>query len=73
MSSFMLSSTPYHLSRVDRVLKIRGRKQRADIGKYSFANRTIKNWNRLPTEALGTSLVNLRFLEIRKAIINGVK
>ena len=24
-----------------------------DIGKYSFVNRTIKNWNQLPAEVLG--------------------
>jgi hypothetical protein len=34
---------PYYLSRVDHVRKIRDRKQRTDIGKYSFVNRTIKN------------------------------
>ena len=45
---------PYYLSRVDHVRKIRGRKQRTDIGKYSFVSRTIKNWNQLPAEALGT-------------------
>jgi hypothetical protein len=28
------------------------RKQRTNIGKYSFVNRTIKLWNRLPVEAL---------------------
>jgi hypothetical protein len=38
----------YYLSRVDHVRKIRDRKQRTDIGKYSFVNRTIKNWNQLP-------------------------
>jgi len=32
---------PYCLSRVDRVWKIRDRKQRTDIGKHSFVNRTI--------------------------------
>jgi hypothetical protein len=36
------------------VRKIMDRKQRADIGKYSFVNRTIKNWNQLHAEALGT-------------------
>jgi len=41
---------PCHLSRVDHVRKIRDRKQRTDIGKYSFVNRTIKNWNQLPAE-----------------------
>jgi len=48
---------------VDHVQKIRDRKQGMDIGKYSFVNRTIKNWNQIPVEALGLSLVNLRFLE----------
>jgi len=33
---------------------MRDRKQRTDIGKYSFVNRTIKNWNQLPTKTLGT-------------------
>jgi hypothetical protein len=51
------------MSRVDYVRKIKDRKHRMDIGKYSFVNRTIKNWNQLPAEALGTSIVNLRFLE----------
>ena len=44
----------YYLSRVDHVPEIRGRKQRTDIGKYSFVNRTIKSWNQLPAEVLGT-------------------
>jgi len=51
------------LSGVDRVRKIRDRKQRTDIGNYSVINMTIKNWNQLPAEALVISLVNLRFLE----------
>jgi hypothetical protein len=33
--------------------KIRSRKQRTDIGKYSFVNRTIQDWNQLPAEVLG--------------------
>jgi len=41
----------YCLSRVDHVRKNRDRKQRTDIGKYSFVNRTITNWNQLPAEA----------------------
>jgi len=53
----------YSLSRVDHVGKDRDRKQRMDIGKYLFVNRTIKNWNQLLAEELGLSLVNLRFLE----------
>jgi hypothetical protein len=30
------------------------RKQRTDIGKYSFVNRTIQLCNQLPADALGT-------------------
>jgi len=54
---------PYYLSRVDHVRKITDRKQRTDIGKYSFVNRTIKYWNQLIAKTLGLSLLNLRFLE----------
>jgi hypothetical protein len=36
------------LSRVDHNRRIRARKQRTDVGKYSFVNRTIQNWNQLP-------------------------
>jgi len=45
---------PNYLSRVDHEREIRNRRQRTDIGKYSFANRTIWLWNRLPAEILGT-------------------
>jgi len=34
-----------------------------DIGKYSFVDRTIKNRNQLPAEALGPFPCKLRFLE----------
>jgi len=46
-----------------------------DIGKYSFVNRTIKNWNQLPAEALGTfpSTPKIFRKRVWKAIINGVK
>jgi hypothetical protein len=47
----MLSSTPYYMSRVDHVLKIRDRKQRRVTRKCSFVNRTNTNWNQLPEEA----------------------
>jgi hypothetical protein len=40
---------PFYLSREDHNRKIRSRKQRTDIGKYSFVNRTIINWNYLQT------------------------
>jgi hypothetical protein len=42
------------LGRDDHDRKIGSRKQRTDIGKYSFVNRTIKLWNDLPAEALVT-------------------
>ena len=43
-----------YLSRVDHERKIRKKRQRTDIGKYSFVNRTVRLWNRLPAEILGT-------------------
>jgi hypothetical protein len=43
--------------------KIRDRNQRKDIGKYSFVYGTIKNWNQLPSEALGTFTCKPTFLE----------
>ena len=46
---------PSYLSRVDHHWKIRARKQRTDIGKYSFVNRSITDWNQLPVEATGSS------------------
>ena len=45
---------PYYLNRVDHVWKIRDRKQKTEIGKYSVVNRTIKNWNQLPAKVLWT-------------------
>ena len=30
------------------------RKQRTDVGKYSFVNRTIKSWNQLPAGLLAS-------------------
>jgi hypothetical protein len=45
---------PNYLSRIVHDWKIRNRRQRTDIGKYSFVNRTIRLWNRLPAEILGT-------------------
>jgi len=45
---------PYYLSRVDHDWKIRNRRQRKDIGKYSLVNRTIQFWNKLPVNDLGT-------------------
>jgi len=63
------------LGRVDHVWKIRDRKQRTDIRKYSSVKRTIKNWNQLPAEALRTCPCKPKVFRnrVRKAIINGVK
>ena len=44
---------PHYLSRVDHERKIRSRRQRTDMGKYYFVNRTIQHWNQLPVEVLG--------------------
>ena len=46
---------PRYLSRVDHHWKIRVRKQRTDIRKYSFVTRYITDWNQLPDVAIGTS------------------
>jgi hypothetical protein len=45
---------PNYLSRVYYEQKIRNRRQRMDIGKYSVVNRTFLLWNQLPAEILGT-------------------
>jgi len=43
---------PHYLSRVDHGRKIRSRRQRTDIGEYSFANRTVQHWNQSSAEVL---------------------
>ena len=45
------------------------------IRKYSFVNRTTKNWNQLPAEALWTFPCKPKIFRngVGKAIINGVK
>ena len=66
---------PCYLSRINHVGKIRDRKQRKVIGKYSFVNRTIRNWNQLPAEELGTFPFKPKIFRHRfkTAIINGIK
>jgi hypothetical protein len=46
-----------------------------DIGKYSFVNRTIKNWNKLPAETSETFPCKPKIFRnrVRKAILKGVK
>ena len=45
---------PCYLSSDDHNRKIRTRKQRTDVGKYSFISRTIKSWNQLPAALLAS-------------------
>ena len=65
----------YYLGRVDHVRKFRDKKQRTDSDKYSFVNRTIKNWNQLPAEELGSYPFKPKTFRnrVRKGIINGMK
>jgi hypothetical protein len=66
--------TPCYLSRGDHGKKIRSRKQRTDIGKYSFVNRTIQLWNQLPEDALGAlSCIPSSFRKGVRKVINKVK
>jgi hypothetical protein len=57
---------PCYLSRVAHDRKIRSRKKRTDIGKYSFVNRTIQLWNQLPADALRT--VSCKPSDFRKRV-----
>ena len=54
---------PCYLSREDHNRKIRNRKQRTDVGKYSFVNRTIKSWNHLPAGLLASFSSKINILE----------
>ena len=45
---------PCYLGRGDHNRKIRTRQQRRDVGKYSFVNRTVTNWNQLPASLLAS-------------------
>ena len=48
---------PCNLSSDDHNRKIRNRKQRTDVGKYSFLNRIINSWNQLPAGLLASFTV----------------
>jgi hypothetical protein len=56
---------PSYLCRVNHYWKIRGRKQRTDIGKYSLVNRSISDWNKLPEAAIGTSSSKMHIFKTR--------
>jgi len=43
---------PCYLSRGGHNRKIKTRKQRTDVGVFSFINRAIKGWNQLPASLL---------------------
>ena len=66
---------PCNLSRDELDSKTRARKQRTDIGKYCFVNRTIKLWNQLPAEALATFCCKPQIFRkrVRKVIISEEK
>jgi hypothetical protein len=65
---------PHYLSRVDHDQKIRNRKQRSDIKKYSFVNRTIQLWNQLPADAVGNLCCKPNNLRKRvRKVMNEVK
>jgi hypothetical protein len=65
----------YYLSTVDHCWKIRARMIRTDVGKFSFVNRTIAEWNQLPEGAIGTSPVKTHTFtkRVRKVKIRELK
>jgi hypothetical protein len=63
---------PCYLSREDHNRKITSRKQRTDIGKYSFVNRIIINWNQLSTDILASLPCKLNTFRkrVKKVVTN---
>jgi hypothetical protein len=45
--------------------KIRARKQRTAVGKFSFVNRTIMDWNQLSEGVIGFSPVKINIFSKR--------
>jgi hypothetical protein len=64
---------PCSLSRDDRGRKIRNRKQGTDVGKYSFVNRTIKDWKSLPAGIPAPSRRRVREAVTSKEALGGNK
>jgi len=63
---------PCYLSRGDHNRKIRTRKERTDVGKYCFVNRTIKSWNQLPASLLASFSCKLNTFRKRvKNVVTG--
>jgi hypothetical protein len=67
--------TPSYLSRVDHNWKIRTRKERTDVGKFSFVNRTITDWNQLSEGEIGalTGKIHSFRKRVRKEITSAAK
>jgi hypothetical protein len=64
---------PCYLSRVDHDRKM-SRKQKTDVGKYSFVNKTIRFWNQFTADALGTlSCKPNNFMEKVREVIHQLK
>ena len=61
---------PCYLRRDNHNRKIRTKKQRTDVGKYSFVNRTVKSWNQLPASLLESFPCKL--ITFRKKVKNVV-
>jgi len=66
---------PSYLSRVDHKWKIRARKQRTDVSKYSFVNRTITDWNQLTEGEIGALTGNMFSFRqrVRKVLTRAAK
>jgi hypothetical protein len=65
-------SRPCYPSREDHNWEIRTRKQSTDIGKYSFVNRTIINWRKLPADLPASFPCNLNNFRkrVKKVVTN---
>jgi len=59
---------PCYLSTGNHNRKIRTKKQRTYVEKYSFVNRTIKSWNQLPAGSLVSFACKLN--TFRKRVLN---
>ncbi|PNF23489.1 hypothetical protein B7P43_G07714 [Cryptotermes secundus] len=63
-----------YLNRVEHDRKIRSRKPKRHIQKYSFVNSTIQLWNQMPADALGTlSCKSSKFRIWIRNVINKAK
>jgi len=61
--------------RISLIESLRSRKQRTDVGKYSFVNRTITDWNQLTEGEIGALTSNTYSFRqrVRKVITIAVK